>query len=41
MHIITRKRLNELAEKYPDTRSALAYWYSNHLQVVEFFNTPF
>ncbi|MBK8534181.1 MAG: type II toxin-antitoxin system HigB family toxin [Candidatus Competibacteraceae bacterium] len=27
MHIITRKRLNEFAEKYPDTRSALAYWY--------------
>lgn len=27
MHIITRKRLNEFAEKYPETRSALSYWY--------------
>ncbi|MDT5294078.1 MAG: mRNA interferase HigB [Acidobacteriota bacterium] len=28
MHVITRKRLNEFAEKYPETRTALAHWYS-------------
>jgi mRNA interferase HigB len=27
MHVITRKRLNEFAEKYPETRKALASWY--------------
>jgi len=27
MHIITRKRLNEFADKYPETASALANWY--------------
>ena len=27
MHIITRKRLNEFAEKYPETKSALIHWY--------------
>lgn len=27
MHIITRKRLNEFAENYPETRTALAQWY--------------
>jgi mRNA interferase HigB len=27
VHVITRKRLNEFAEKYPETKSALAYWY--------------
>ena len=27
MHIITRKRLNEFAERHPDTRSALEHWY--------------
>ena len=27
MHIITRKRLNEFADKYPDTNNALANWY--------------
>lgn len=27
MHIITRKRLNEFAEKHPDTKSALQHWY--------------
>ncbi len=27
MHIITRKRLNEFAEKHPDTKNALADWY--------------
>jgi mRNA interferase HigB len=28
MHVITRKRLNEFAEKHPDTRSSLARWYA-------------
>lgn len=27
MHIITRKRLNEYAEKHPDAKSALQHWY--------------
>ena len=27
MHVITRKRLNEFAEKYPQTRTALASWF--------------
>jgi len=27
MHVITRKRLNEYAEKYPEVRSSLAHWY--------------
>jgi mRNA interferase HigB len=27
MHIITRKRLNEFAEKHPDTKTALQHWY--------------
>jgi len=27
MHVITRKRLNEFAAKYPDTKNALARWY--------------
>ncbi len=27
MHVITRKRLNEFAEKFPDTENALADWY--------------
>ncbi|ACK67880.1 conserved hypothetical protein [Rippkaea orientalis PCC 8801] len=27
MHIITRKKLNEFADKYPDTKTALAKWY--------------
>lgn len=27
MHIITRKRLNEFADNYPETRTALAQWY--------------
>lgn len=27
MHIITRKRLNEFAEKFPETTNALADWY--------------
>jgi len=28
MHVITRKRLNEHAAKYPETKTALAQWYS-------------
>ena len=28
MHVITRKRLNEFAEKHPNTRFALARWYA-------------
>jgi len=27
MHIITRKRLNEFAEKHPEAKSSLAHWY--------------
>lgn len=27
MHIITRKRLNEFADRHPDVRNALAQWY--------------
>jgi mRNA interferase HigB len=27
MRVITRKRLNEFAEKFPDVKSALAHWY--------------
>ncbi len=27
MHIITRKRLNAFAARYPDTHSALEHWY--------------
>ena len=27
MHITTRKRSNEFAEKYPETKNALADWY--------------
>ncbi len=27
MHVITRKRLSEFAEKYPDSNNALAEWY--------------
>jgi mRNA interferase HigB len=29
MHIITRKRLNEFAAKYPETENALAQWYES------------
>jgi len=28
MHIISRKRLNDFAELYPDTKTALESWYS-------------
>lgn len=27
MHVITRKRLNEFAERFPDAENALAHWY--------------
>jgi mRNA interferase HigB len=27
MHVITRKRLNDFAQRYPDSRTALASWY--------------
>jgi mRNA interferase HigB len=27
VHIITRKRLNEFADRHPETRSALQHWY--------------
>lgn len=27
MHIITRRRLNEFAGKFPETKNALAEWY--------------
>jgi mRNA interferase HigB len=27
MHIITRKRLNEFADRHPEARSALQHWY--------------
>ena len=27
MHIITRKRLNEFAERHPTAKPALAHWY--------------
>ena len=28
MHVITRKRLNEFAERFPETNNALADWYA-------------
>ena len=27
MHVITRKRLNEFADKHPEARSSLDHWY--------------
>lgn len=27
MHVITRKRLNKFAERFPETNNALASWY--------------
>ncbi len=27
MHVITRERLNEFADRHPDTRNALAHWH--------------
>lgn len=27
MHVISRKRLNEFAEKHPETKGSLAHWY--------------
>ena len=29
MHVISRKRLNEFVERYPETKTALARWYSS------------
>jgi mRNA interferase HigB len=29
MHVVIRKRLNEFAQKYPETRTALVQWYDN------------
>jgi len=45
MHIISRKRLNEFVEKYPNAKSALAHWYqlmkrrrfANVLELRKFF----
>ena len=31
MHVITRKRLNEFAYKYPEAKSGLAHWYQNNI----------
>jgi mRNA interferase HigB len=28
MHVISRKRLNEFAEKHPDAKTSLTHWYS-------------
>ena len=28
MHVITRKRLNEFAEKHPEAKASLAHWYN-------------
>jgi mRNA interferase HigB len=28
VHVITRKRLNEFAQKYPEIKNSLAHWYS-------------
>lgn len=28
MHIISRKRLNEFAERHPEARNGLAHWYA-------------
>ena len=27
MHVISRKRLNEFAERHPDARTSLAHWF--------------
>ena len=27
MHVISRKRLNEFAERHPEAKSSLAHWY--------------
>jgi mRNA interferase HigB len=29
MHVITRKRLSEFADEYPETRKALGRWYGS------------
>jgi len=35
MHIITRMRLNEFAEKHPDAKPALQHWYK-HIKSKDF-----
>ena len=45
MHVITRKRLNDFAQNYPDAYTALEHWYrlmkkgnfQNFVQLREFF----
>ena len=37
MHVITRKRLNDFAEKYPQTKTALVHWY-RQVKHVDFSN---
>ena len=27
MHVITRKRLNQFADRYPESKTALIHWY--------------
>jgi mRNA interferase HigB len=39
MHVITRKRLNEFPEKFPETKSALAHWYMA-IRKVTFLTLP-
>jgi mRNA interferase HigB len=29
MHVITRKRLNDFAEKHPETKPGLVHWYGS------------
>jgi mRNA interferase HigB len=38
MHVISRKRLNEFANEFPETRSSLAHWYelAKHLNFTNF-----
>ena len=37
MHIITRKRLNDFAGKYPETKSSLDHWYKQ-MKRLNFFS---
>jgi mRNA interferase HigB len=47
MHIISRKRLNEFAEKHPEAKTSLANWYHlvkslnflNHTELRETFSS--
>ena len=34
MHIITRKRLLDFAQKYPDCKSGLETWYGNKARLI-------